>query len=46
MVGALANQQWSITGWSATEVNQLLILPFLKLLPAPLPALTFAGTRA
>ena len=30
VVGALANQQWSITGWSDTKVNQLLIQPFLN----------------
>jgi hypothetical protein len=28
--GALANQQWSITGWTDTKVNQLLIQPFLN----------------
>src|SRR5690606_32512706 len=30
VVGALANQQWSITGWTDTKVNQLLIQPFLN----------------
>ena len=28
-VGALADQQWSITGWSDRKVNQLLTPPFL-----------------
>src|SRR5574341_970556 len=30
VVGALANQQWSITGWTDTNVNQLLIQPFVN----------------
>ncbi len=29
-VGALANQQGSITGWSDTDVNQLRIQPFVN----------------
>lgn len=30
VVGALANQQWSFAGWGDTDVNQLLIQPFLN----------------
>jgi len=30
VVGALANNQWSVTGWGEKDVNQLLIQPFLN----------------
>jgi hypothetical protein len=30
VVGALANQQWSIVGWSHTPFNQMLIQPFIN----------------
>jgi hypothetical protein len=30
VVGALANQQWSFAGWSHTDVNALLIQPFVN----------------
>jgi len=30
VVGALGNNQWSFAGWGETEVNQLLVQPFLN----------------
>jgi hypothetical protein len=30
VVGALANQQWSVAGWGDQDVSQLLIQPFVN----------------
>ncbi len=30
MIGALANNQWSLAGWGKNNVNTLLVQPFIN----------------